>query len=154
VVHLAGRWNRDGDRVTTVDQDHSVRSQQIELILMRQLAGYLSLPIFIVDMNGDLLYYNEPAAKLIGRPFDEAGAMAIADLVTTFHATTEDGSPLTTDHLPVTKALRDRRPAYARVRYRSLDGVARMIDITAFPLDGHGGRHVGVVAIFWEATEP
>ena len=33
----------------------------IQIILMRQLAGYLSVPLFLVDPKGDLLFYNEPA---------------------------------------------------------------------------------------------
>ena len=33
----------------------------IQMILIRQLAGYLSVPLFLVDPEGDLLFYNEPA---------------------------------------------------------------------------------------------
>jgi hypothetical protein len=36
-------------------------AQPIQIILMRQLAGYLSVPLFLVGPNGDLLFYNEPA---------------------------------------------------------------------------------------------
>jgi hypothetical protein len=31
-----------------------------------------------------------------------------------------------------------------------LDRVRRVIEITAFPLDGQSGRRLGAVAIFWE----
>ena len=42
-------------------------AQPIQIILMRQLAGYLSVPLFLVGPNGDLLFYNEPAeAFLVG----------------------------------------------------------------------------------------
>ena len=30
----------------------------IEVILMRQLASYLAMPIFVVDPDGNLLFYN------------------------------------------------------------------------------------------------
>ena len=33
----------------------------VEIILMRQFASYLALPIFVVDPKGDLIYFNEPA---------------------------------------------------------------------------------------------
>jgi len=33
----------------------------VELILMRQLASYLAMPIFVVDPVGNVLFYNEPA---------------------------------------------------------------------------------------------
>jgi hypothetical protein len=42
----------------------------IQIILTRQLAGYLSVPLFLVDQKGNLLYYNEPAEVLLGRRFE------------------------------------------------------------------------------------
>jgi hypothetical protein len=51
----------------------------VELILMRQLASYLAMPIFLVDPDGNLLYYNEPAEYLLGRRYDETGEMPLAD---------------------------------------------------------------------------
>jgi PAS domain-containing protein len=51
-------------------------AQPIELILMRELADHLATPIFVVEPNGDLLFYNEPAEKLLGTRFDETGTMA------------------------------------------------------------------------------
>ena len=50
----------------------------IQIILTRQLAGYLSVPLFLVDPKGDLLFYNEPAEAILGRRFDETGAMPAA----------------------------------------------------------------------------
>ena len=38
----------------------------IELILMRQLASSLAMPIFLVDPSGNLVFYNEPAEQLLG----------------------------------------------------------------------------------------
>jgi hypothetical protein len=32
----------------------------IQIILLRQLAGYLSVPLFLVDPNGDLLFTMNP----------------------------------------------------------------------------------------------
>ena len=47
----------------------------IQIILMRQLAGYLSVPVFLVDPKGDLLFYNEPAEVILGQRFEETGRM-------------------------------------------------------------------------------
>ncbi len=41
-------------------------AQPIQMILMKQLAGYLSVPLFLVGPNGDLLFYNEPAEAILG----------------------------------------------------------------------------------------
>ena len=42
----------------------------IQIILTRQLATYLSVPLFLVDPKGNLLFYNEPAEAILGRRFD------------------------------------------------------------------------------------
>ena len=42
-------------------------SHAIELILSRQLADCLSVPVFIVDPQGNLLFYNNPAEEVLGQ---------------------------------------------------------------------------------------
>ncbi len=123
--------------------------QQIEVILMRQLASYLAMPIFVVDPEGHLLFYNEPAEALLGRPFDEAGEMGMEVWATIFEPTTEDGAPIPPADLPLVVAYRERRPAHSTFWITGLDGVRRGIEVTAFPLEGQGGRHLGAVATFW-----
>ncbi len=123
--------------------------QEIEVILMRQLASYLAMPVFLVDAEGNLLFYNEPAEALLGRRFDEAGEMSKEVWSTAFSARDEDGSPLPPEVLPLMVALRDHVPAHRTLRITGLDGVSRRIEVTALPLEGQGGRHLGAVAIFW-----
>ena len=101
--------------------------------------------------NGHLVYYNEPAEAVLGRRFDEAGEMPAEELATIFQTTSEDGSRLDAESLPINIALLERRPAHRRLRIRGLDGEWRVVDASAFPIEGQGGRHLGAVAIFWEA---
>ena len=122
----------------------------VELILMRQLASYLAVPIFLVDPDGTLLYYNEPAERLLGRRYDETGEMPATEWGTMFTPTAEDGSPLPPDELALSVALRKWHPAHRGLIIQGLDGVTRRIAVTAFPLEGQGGRRLGAVAIFWE----
>ena len=122
----------------------------VELILMRQLASYLAMPIFLVDPEGNLLYYNEPAERLLGHRFDETGEMPVAEWSTAFAPTAEDGTPLAPDDLPLAIAVRKQQASHRVLRISGLDGVDRRLAVTAFPLEGQGGRHLGAVAIFWE----
>ena len=46
-------------------------TRPIEIILMRELAGHLATPIFVVDTAGDLLFYNDPAERLLGSRLTE-----------------------------------------------------------------------------------
>lgn len=122
----------------------------VELILMRQLASYLAMPIFLVDPRGDMVFYNEPAEAILGTRYDETGEMPVEEWSTVFEPADEDGSPLAPEMLPLWIALHKHQATHRVLRIRGLDGVSRRIGVTAFPLEGQGGRHLGAVAIFWE----
>jgi len=124
--------------------------REIELILTRQLASYLTLPIFIVDPDGTLLFYNEPAEAILGRRFEETGEMPVGEWAQIYTVTEDDGTSTPVDELPLMIALRERRPSHRRVHIRGLDSVRREIEVTAFPLIGLAGRHLGAVALFWQ----
>jgi PAS domain-containing protein len=124
--------------------------QPIELILLRQLASYLAFPIWVMDAEGGLLFYNEPAEEVLGRKFEEAGPVAVEELGMLFQTAREDGSPMGWEELPVAIALQQRRPSHKRVRFKALNGAWRTIEVTAFPIEGQSARHLGAIAIFWE----
>jgi len=128
----------------------AVPQKAIELILARQLASCLAMPIFLIDAAGTLVFYNEPAERILGRRFDETGEMSAAEWATVFAPTDEAGRPLAPETVPLMIAHVERRPAHARLRICGLDRVPREIEATALPLIGHAGRYVGAVAIFWE----
>ena len=123
--------------------------QAIEIILLRQWASYMAMPVWMADAEGGLLYYNEAAEALLGRKFEEAQEMPVHELPGLFNTTTVDGEQIAAEDLPIGIAHRERRPAHNRVQIKGLDGVIRVLDITAFPLKAQGGTYLGTVAIFW-----
>jgi PAS domain-containing protein len=125
--------------------------EEIEVILTRHLASYLAMPVFLVDRAGTLVYYNEPAELILGKRFDETGPMAADEWATIFNPTDPTGAPLPPHELPLIIALVERRPVHRQICIRGLDGVLRLIEVTAFPLLGTAERDLGAVAIFWEA---
>jgi PAS domain-containing protein len=127
----------------------SPAQRPIELILLRQLASYLDMPIFVVDGEGRLVYYNEPAEPLLGVRFEEVGPMEMADWLTAFRPTDRAGVPLRADEVPLVVALDKRRPVHRELSISGLDGIPRRIGATALPLSGQGASFIGAVAIFW-----
>jgi PAS domain-containing protein len=126
--------------------------REIEVILVRQLASYLAVPIFVVDPEGTMLFYNEPAEELLGRRFEDAGEMPQGVWTTVFQQTEEDGTPIAPENLPLVIALREHRPHSRPLSIIALDGIRRRIVVTAFPLIGQSGRLLGGVAILWAAN--
>ena len=126
--------------------------KEIEVILTRQLASYLAMPIFIVDPQGTLVFYNEPAEMILGLRFDETGEMPLAEWATVFTPIAQSGTPLPPQDLPLTIALNECHPAHGDFYIRGLDLVLRHIEVTAFPLIGQADRNLGAVALFWEVN--
>ena len=126
----------------------------IELILMRQLASCLAMPVFLVDPNGNLVYYNEPAEKILGRRFEQSGPMQVQELAALFRTFDESGNPMASADLPLAIALREHKPAHKRFWIRGLDGRKRQIEVTAIPIIGQQNQLAGAAAIFWEIKEP
>ncbi len=127
-------------------------AEPVEIILLRQWASYLSLPVWIMDAEGSLIFYNEAAEMLLGRRLEESGAISVEDLSSLFSTRDVEGTPLSAADLPVSIALMERRPSHRALVFVGFDGHARRIDVTAFPVTGLAGRMLGAVAMFWETA--
>ena len=121
--------------------------QPVEVILLKQLASHLATPIFVVDPEGNLLYFNEPAEDILGRRYDETGQLPVAEWSTIFTPVDDEGNPLPADALPLVRALQDGEPAHGPMWITGLDGKERHISVTAFPLIGQYDRNLGAVAV-------
>jgi PAS domain-containing protein len=124
----------------------------IELILTRHLASQLAMPVFLIDHTGTMVFYNEAAEAVLGRRFEETGAMTAAEWAALFAPRDTGGQLLPLDGLPLMIALRQRRPIHDALCIRGLDGIDRRIEATAFPVIGLTGRLAGAIAIFWESA--
>ena len=128
--------------------------QSVELILFRQLATSLAIPVFLVDEGGDLVFLNEAAERLLGVRLEEMDHLPFETWTTAFRPRTLEGAFVPVEELPLVRAVRDRRPAHGVLAITDRDGVERTIEITAFPLEGGRGRRIGGVAMFWEPETP
>lgn len=128
--------------------------QPLELILMRQLASYLAMPVLIASQDGIVLFYNQAAESILGRPFAEIGERPLQDWMRDVHLYDEDGTLIPPQERPLPTALRDHRPLHRRLRVQGLDGRMRRVEATVMPLQGQGGRVLGGAVIFWELDQP
>jgi PAS domain S-box-containing protein len=129
------------------------QQQPVEMILLRQLASYLAIPMWMMDDTGNLIYYNEAAEGLLGIRFDDVGPITSENLVGAWHVTQLDGSALPEYDFPVMTALSKRKPAHRAIRFEGMDGVWRAVEVTALPIEGQGERFLGVLATFWEVDD-
>jgi PAS domain-containing protein len=125
--------------------------KHIVLILARELAVNIATPLFLVDAAGTLVFYNESAERLLGRPFRATGELPADQWSELFRAESVDGAALAADDRPLTTALQTLRPTHRTMVIISGDGERRKLVITAYPLLATADRAVGAIAIFWEA---
>ena len=122
----------------------------IQLILARQLAGSLAMPILLVDTAGTLIFYNEPAEAILGQRFEETGEIAADTWSTLFAIADEQRNPIAQEDRPTMMALSERRPFSRTVWMQCGHREWRHVSITALPLIGEGGQFLGAQMVFWE----
>ena len=122
----------------------------IQIILTRQLAGYLSVPLFLVDPKGNLLFYNEPAEVILGQRFEETGPMAAKVWSSVFTPVDDRGNPIAPRNLPLMITIAKQRPAYKRFYILGMNGARRHIEVASIPISGLKGEFLGAAALFWE----
>lgn len=123
----------------------------IELILSRQLADCLTVPVFLVDPSGTLLFYNVPAEEILGKKFQDTGPMPVGDWGTSFYPHDEDGNPLPPEELPLVQTIKNHEPAHKTFWIKSLQGKSTKISVTSIPIIGRSKKFTGAMAIFWDS---
>jgi PAS domain-containing protein len=125
----------------------SAKQRPLELILARNLMSSLSTPAFLTNKEGEIVFYNEAAGELLGKRFEEAGALGLEawEQIGPFDA---EGQAIPVDELPLTLALRHGSPAHAHLRIHSFNGAEHRIEVSALPIVTVRGSS-GAMAFFW-----
>jgi len=126
------------------------RQKDLVLILARDVAARLATPMFVVDADGTLVFFNEAAEAVLGQTFADAGEMPVDEWSIAFSPVDHDGTPIPAEELPLGVALYQGRPAHRTFDIIGADGVRRELAVTAIPLQTHPSETVGAVALFWD----
>jgi PAS domain-containing protein len=120
----------------------------LELILARNLLSSITTPAFLLGERGTLLYYNEAAAAMLGRGFEEGANMPADEWTRVFGPLDEDGRPLNYEQLPAVLTVRAQQPYHGTFRIRVAGGGERKVAASAIPVVGLGGS-TGAIVFFW-----
>ena len=123
----------------------------LEIILCRQFAESISLPIFIIDTKGNLLFYNEPAESLLGLRYEDTGPMPVDVWSVKFKPTDARGRPLAAEKLPLVKTLETRKPATGTFWIESLSGPRHFLEVHSYPIIDRKDSYLGAMALFWQS---
>ena len=120
----------------------------LELILARNLLTRISTPAFLVDDEASIVFYNEAAAALLGRSFEDAGRMTAAEWVAAFGPFDSGGASVDLGRLTITEALRAGRPAHGDFQIRTATAEQTPIEASAVPIVAEQGSS-GAMIFFW-----
>ena len=137
----------------TSGQNDVVAQQDVAIILARQFASELSVAVLVVDSLGDTLFFNEPAERILGRPFHEVDALPFEERAAILAPRGDDGRPMPVEQLPGMVAMREHRPAHVSFHMHGLDGILRPIEATAIPLLNAGGHVLGAFVVLWARSD-
>ena len=135
--------------IATLDGTVNDEQKPLELILARNLLSSISTPGFLVDEHNELVFYNDAAAELLGKRFEEVGRLPAEEWSAMFGPFDDGGEPIPVEELPLVVALRHNRPSYARLHVHSLNDERHEIEVAALPLVANAGGFRGALAIFW-----
>jgi PAS domain-containing protein len=130
----------------------AVDYQPLLLIQARNLITSLALPAFLADPDGRLLFFNDAAAAVLGRRFEEVGQLPQEEWAREIGPFDEDGTPLAVDNLPLATALREGHPAQGRFQVRLAEGVMREVEVSALPLL-EPDFYEGALVVFWPVED-
>lgn len=121
----------------------------LELILARNLLTAVSTPALLVDNQGDMLFYNEAAAALVGRSFEETGRLAADDWHRVFGLLPESTPAGEDAEQRFTAAVMAGRPVRGDFRIRAASGEEIEIEAAALPLIADGAAPSGAMIMVW-----
>src|SRR5437764_13226643 len=110
--HNCHRTSRADARSAYGSPVETRRHKHLVLIRAREFASNLATPTLIADDQGKLVFYNEAAEPVVGRPFAEVGEMSLDEWSARFEPRTLDSEPLSPERRPTRIALDQRRAVH------------------------------------------
>ena len=108
------------------------------------------MPILLVDTEGTLIFYNEPAEAILDQRFEETGEMPVEAWSRRFALEDEERKPIAHEDRPLIMAISEHKPFSRTVWMRCGHREWWHVLITALPLIGEGRQFLGAQMIFWE----
>ena len=119
------------------------------LIRAKHLAESVTTPMFLADAEGNLIFYNEAAEALLGKPFVDKGSLSPADWQRSFDVRDRDDHPFALESMASWMSVQNEQPSLGHIKFSSADGTDHLVATCAFPLFTEQERFEGALILFW-----
>jgi PAS domain-containing protein len=129
------------------------RQRPIELILLRELARRLAMPVTLYDADQRLVYLNPAAEALLAAGREKLEETSLDDMMDFLRPTDAYGAPIPAERMPIGVALTEERGQHGNLWIHDAQGVAHWMANTSIPLRGQGGDALGAMSIWWKVGD-
>jgi PAS domain-containing protein len=133
--------------------ERTPQQHNLVLILARAFAAQLATAVFLLDPEGTIIYYNEAAERLTGRPFIEGAGSTADEWLSRTRPRDEEGVEIGVQDLPLGTTMLKQEPSHGIVIFSTADGVDRRVETASFPLFAHTEDFVGSFSVVWPIEE-
>lgn len=123
-------------------------SISVEHILTRNLSEHLLTPVLLLDERGALIFFNEAAERIVGRPHDDLGEVGTR-WPALLHLVDDGGRDAPPERVETLRVLGAREPARHDVRLRVAEGGTESFVVWTLPMIGREGEYLGSILSFW-----
>ena len=108
--------------------------KSIEIILFRQLASYLSIPICLLNLEGNIVYCNSSAENLLGFKFSEIGEISGNHWEALFPLKDKHGEIVSIDKSPLHISIAQNRITHGLFHITNLNHQVKHFNLTIIPM--------------------
>jgi PAS domain-containing protein len=127
--------------------------KSLVLIRAKHLAESVTTPMFIIDNDGNMIFFNEAAEVKVGRAFADVGQIPVAEWQEQFKVRELDDTPAPLESMPGWFQLQKERPGLGELMFTTFDGRDLRIAVCALPLFSGEDQFEGALVLFWEDGE-
>jgi PAS domain-containing protein len=124
--------------------------KSLVLIRAKHLAESVTTPMFLIDNEGNMIFFNEAAEAKVGRPFADVGQIPVTEWQEQFRVRGLDDTPFPLEAMPGWMQLQKERSGVGHVLFTSFDGRDLYIAVCALPLFSGPDQFEGALVLFWE----
>lgn len=128
-------------------------ADQLGIILVKQLADSVYIPIFVVAPNGIVIFFNEPAEQIIEKRFEETGPIDLQNWCDLLDPRDIEGNKIPVEQLPISITLEKQIPDNNNFWIQKRGGEHSHVYITSFPIIDNSNVFIGAICMFWEERQ-
>jgi hypothetical protein len=128
-------------------------ADQLGIILVKQLADSVYIPIFVVAPNGIVTFFNEPAELIIEKRFEETGPIDLQKWCSLLDPRDSKGNKIPLEQLPISITLEKHIPDNNDFWIKKRGEENSHVYITCFPIIDKSNVFIGAICMFWEERQ-